>query len=360
MARGKDDPLKHALDFERPVRELDLQIAELNEKDAKAENGKGKNGRGRGTKAKASKGKQAKGKAAEAAPKGGKRLAKLIEKRDALLVEMQSSLTIWQRIQLSRHVERPVTMDYVDRLCTDVVELHGDRLYGEDRAIMTALAKLGGRKVLIVAHRKGRDTQARIACNWGCAHPEGYRKALRCMLLADRLGLPIVTLINTPGAYPGIGAEERGQASAIAWNILEMFRLRVPVVSVVIGEGGSGGALGIGVCDRLLILENAYYSVISPEGCASILWKDGARAEEAALALKLGSDTLVDLGVADERIAEFPGGAHRDKDAMAAIVGEALERHLGELCALPPEELARRRAAKYRGIGEFAGVATSR
>jgi acetyl-CoA carboxylase carboxyl transferase subunit alpha len=176
------------------------------------------------------------------------------------------------------------------------------------------------------------------------------------MQLAERRGLPVLTLINTPGAYPGIGAEERGQASAIAWSILEMFRLRVPVVSAVIGEGGSGGALGIGVCDRLLVLENAYYSVISPEGCASILWKDGSRAEEAALSLKLGSDTLVELGVADERLPEPPGGAHRDKPAMAELLKAAVLRHLRELSALPVEALLERRAAKYRHIGRFAGV----
>lgn len=345
-SRSKDDPLKHALDFERPVRELDLQIEELRARAGKSGNGKNK--------------QKGEGSAAEAGSKGGgKRLAKLIEKRDAMLVELQSSLTTWQRIQLSRHVERPVTGDYLERLFTNVVKLHGDRLYGDDRAILTALATFGERRVLLVAHRKGRTTKMRIECNWGCAHPEGYRKALRCMRLAERLGLPIITLINTPGAYPGIGAEERGQASAIAWNILEMFRLRVPIVTAVIGEGGSGGALGIGVCDRLIVLENAYYSVISPEGCASILWKDGTRAEEAALALKLDSHVLVDLGVADERLMEPLGGAHRDLDAMAKTLGEALKRHLDELVELPVDELLRRRAAKYREIGEFAGAATS-
>jgi acetyl-CoA carboxylase carboxyl transferase subunit alpha len=215
---------------------------------------------------------------------------------------------------------------------------------------------MNGVRFMLVGHRKGKTVKDRLACNFGCAHPEGYRKALRCMQLAERLKLPIVTLINTPGAYPGIGAEERGQASAIAWNILEMFRLRVPVVSVVLGEGGSGGALGIGVCDRLLVLENAYYSVISPEGCASILWKDGARAEQAAVALKLGSDTLVELGIADERLPEPPGGAHRDRQAMAVTLGEALSRTLEELGALPLTELLARRAARYRHLGRFTGA----
>ena len=336
-ARTKEDPLKNALSFERPVRELDQQIAERQAKATRAP-GKaaGKDGRDPG--------------AAE------RDLAALVAKRDALLADLQANLSIWQRIQISRHVERPVTSDYIEQVFTDVIELHGDRLYGDDKAIFAGFATLAGRRLLLVGHMKGRTTQERIECNWGCAHPEGYRKAIRCMQLAERMGLPIVTLINTPGAYPGIGAEERGQASAIAWNILEMFQLAVPVVSVVIGEGGSGGALGIGVCDRLLVLENAYYSVISPEGCASILWKDGARSEEAALALKLGSDTLVELGIADERLPEPPGGAHRDKAAMAATLKTALQRHLDALCELPPAELLARRAARYRAIGRYTGA----
>jgi acetyl-CoA carboxylase carboxyl transferase subunit alpha len=333
MARAKpqNDALKNALAFEKPVRELDVQIEQLQAAAAAEASG---------------------GKPQPPSPKQ----RELMAKRDALLAELEASLTIWQRIQLSRHVDRPVTIDYAELMLTDLVELHGDRLYGDDKAIYTAFATLGGRRLMLVAHRKGRTTQERIACNWGCAHPEGYRKALRCMQLAERQRLPILTLINTPGAYPGIGAEERGQASAIAWNILEMFGLKVPVVSVVIGEGGSGGALGIGVCDRLLVLQNAYYSVISPEGCASILWKDGARAEEAAVSLRLGSGTLVDLGVADELLPEPPGGAHRDKSSMAATLKAALARHFDELCSLPLGELQARRAAKYRNLGNFTGA----
>jgi acetyl-CoA carboxylase carboxyl transferase subunit alpha len=334
-ARSKADPLKNALAFERSVRELDLRIAALDAELA-AENG-------------------------AAAHKGGRPAAeaehaRLVADRARELAEMQAGLTVWQRIQLSRHVERPVAADYMEAIFTDIVELHGDRLYRDDPAIFAGFATLAGRRLMLIANRKGRTTQERIECNWGCAHPEGYRKALRCMRMAERLRLPVLTLINTPGAYPGIGAEERGQASAIAWSILEMFELRVPVVSVVIGEGGSGGALGIGICDRLLVLENAYYSVISPEGCASILWKDGTRAEEAALALRLGSDTLVELGLADERILEPPGGAHRDKQAMAEILRDTVLRHLEELCSLSLEELLEQRAAKYRQIGRFAGV----
>lgn len=328
MARdARPDPLKTALPFERPVVELDLRVAEASAALEKAD--------------------------VEEAPELEGRLKLLRSERDALLADLQARLTMWQRIQLSRHAERASTSDYVERLCTDVVELHGDRHFGDDRAILTALVTLKGRRLLLVAHRKGRTTEERIACNWGHAHPEGYRKALRCMQLAARFGLPIVTFINTPGAYPGIGAEERGQAAAIAWNILEMSVLPVPIVSVVIGEGGSGGALGIGVCDRLLCLENSYYSVISPEGCASILWKDGTRAEEAAAALRLSSAALTELGVADEILPEPPGGAHRDKDAMATTLAEAVIRHLDQLQALDQPSLLARRAAKYRSIGTF-------
>jgi acetyl-CoA carboxylase carboxyl transferase subunit alpha len=333
-SKSKDDPLKHALAFERPVRELDLEIAKIQQAlaDETADDD------------------------AEPDPEQAGKLAELVSQRDASLAELQAGLTVWQRIQISRHAERPVAGDYVDRLFTDVLELHGDRHFADDKALLCALATLesSGRKVMLVAHRKGRTTAERIETNWGCAHPEGYRKALRCMQLAERMRLPVVTLINTPGAYPGIGAEERGQASAIAWNILEMSRLGVPVVSVVIGEGGSGGALGIGVCDRLLVLENSYYSVISPEGCASILWKDGSRAEEAASALKLDSTFLVELGLADERLAEPPGGAHRDPEATCATVGAAVERHLAELQALSGEELVAARRAQYRAIGAFS------
>ncbi len=324
----KPDPLKNALEFERPIRALDLQIAELTETAHKANED----------------------------PAESAEIAALIEERDDLLDALEPELTLWQRIQISRHVERPVTSDYLDLLFTDVVELHGDRLFGDDRAIFTGFATLGDRRVMVVGHRKGRTTEERIACNWGCAHPEGYRKALRCMQLAERMGLPIITLINTPGAYPGIAAEERGQASAIAWNILEMSRMKVPIVSVVIGEGGSGGALGIGVCDRLLVMENSYYSVISPEGCASILWKDGARAEEAASALKLSGQFLAELGVADEILAEPRVGAHRDKKQAAETLGSAVRAALDVLSMLSVEELLAARSAKYRRIGDVVEV----
>lgn len=327
MARSKNDPLKQALSFEKPVVELDVKLKELTE---------------------------------EAADKGDDAPASLLAEIESLeaerserLATLQAELTVWQRIQISRHIDRPVTGDYADALLTDLVELHGDRAFGDDQAIQTALATMGERQLLLVAHRKGRDTQERIACNWGCAHPEGYRKAQRAMKLAERLGLPVLTLINTPGAYPGLEAEERGQAGAIAWAILEMSALRVPIVSVVIGEGGSGGALGIGVCDRLLVLENSYYSVISPEGCASILWKDGSRAEDAANALRLGTSELTALGVADEILPEPIGGAHRDKAAAAETLREAVDRHFTELEALSVDELMAARRAKYRELGSY-------
>ena len=266
-----------------------------------------------------------------------------------------SDLSAWERVNVARHAKRPVAADYIAEICDDFFELHGDRTYGDDRAIVTGLATIEGRKMLLVGHRKGRTTKERLECNFGCAHPEGYRKALRKMRLAEKLGLPIVCLINTPGAYPGIGAEERGQAMAIAENILEMFSLRVPIVVIVIGEGGSGGALGIGVGDRVLMLEHAYYSVISPEGCAAILWKDGERSPDAAEALKLTSEDLSGLGVVDEVIREPLGGAHRAPSVAMDEVKRVLLRHLDELAAAPIDELLTRRARKYRRMGELPG-----
>jgi acetyl-CoA carboxylase carboxyl transferase subunit alpha len=231
------------------------------------------------------------------------------------------------------------------------VELKGDRLYADDKAIATGLARIGPHRFLLIGHRKGRDTKEKLACNFGCAHPEGYRKALQKMRLAERYGLPIVTLINTPGAYPGIGAEERGQAWAIAENILEMSALEVPTVCVVIGEGGSGGALGIGVGDRVLMLEHSYYSVISPEGCAAILWKSGEKTAEAARALRITSDDLLRLGVVDEVVPEPLGGAHRDPGAMVETLKTRIVRHLSELTAMDPDERMARRYARLRALG---------
>ncbi len=281
-------------------------------------------------------------------------LSPLEKKRDRLVEEIFGKLTPWQRVQVARHPRRPQFRDYVRGMCDEWIELHGDRLFGEDRAISAGFARLGPHRILLVGHRKGQETREKLACNFGCAHPEGYRKALGKMRLADRFGLPIVTLINTPGAYPGIGAEERGQAWAIAENILEMSTFKVPVVCVVVGEGGSGGALGIGVGDRVLMLRYAYYSVISPEGCASILWKDGSRAEDAARALRLTSDDLYRLGVVDEIVDEPLGGAHRQSQVMVETLKVRLLHHLGELTAMDPEARLEARYRRLRALGNDA------
>ena len=281
-------------------------------------------------------------------------LASLRDLRTKMVKQIYSSLDAWDRVKLARHPARPLTKDYIDLIFENFVELHGDRLFGDDQAVVTGFATLGGKRIFLVGHRKGRTTEARMRCNWGCAHPEGYRKALLKMKLAEKFGLPIVTLINTPGAYPGIGAEERGQAGAIAKNILEMSRLKVPIISVVIGEGGSGGALGIGVCDVLLILEYSYYSVISPEGCAAILWKDGEKAPEAAKALKLTATDLYKLKLVDEIVKEPLGGAHRDPPKMAFVLRDRILFHLKKLESLSIDELMRRRYKKYRNIGNLA------
>ncbi len=266
-----------------------------------------------------------------------------------------SELSAWERVIVARHPKRPGASDYVQEILDDFVELHGDRYFGDDQAILTGLATMEDWRFLLVAHKKGRTTKERMECNFGCAHPEGYRKALRKMRLAEKLGLPIVCLINTPGAYPGIGAEERGQAMAIAENILAMLTLKVPIIVVVIGEGGSGGALGIGVGDRVLMLEHAYYSVISPECCAAILWRDGERSPEAAEALKLTSEDLMGLGAIDEIVREPLGGAHRAPSVAMNELKRVLLRHLRELAALPTAELLARRRRKYRHIAEIPG-----
>src|SRR5215210_328983 len=268
--------------------------------------------------------------------------------------QIYDNLTAWQRVQLARHIQRPFALDYVSRCFTDWVELHGDRLFGDDKAMPSGLAKLGPRRCVVITHQKGRDTKENVKRNFGCAHPEGYRKALRLMRLAEKFGLPVISLIDTPGAYPGIGSEERHISEAIAVNLREMMNLRVPTVAVVIGEGGSGGALGIGVADRVLILENAYYSVISPEACSAILWKDRRHAPEAAEALKLTADDLMRLGVVDEVVAEPEGGAHRDHDLAAAHLGSALRRNLERCTALSTNELLKERYAKFRRLGNYA------
>ena len=271
------------------------------------------------------------------------------------IVETYSDLGAWDRVNVARHPDRPVTGDYVTDMLDDFFELHGDRAFGDDRALITGLAQMEGRRFMLVAHRKGRNTAERLECNFGCAHPEGYRKALRKMKLAEKMGIPIVTLINTPGAYPGIAAEERGQAMAIAENILGMFDIAVPIIAVVIGEGGSGGALGIGVGDRVLMMEYAYYSVISPEGCAAILWKDGERSPEAAEALKLTAPSLIELGIVDEAVPEPTGGAHRDPAGAIANLKAAILRQLDELAEVPLQELLDRRYEKFRKMSHIEG-----
>ena len=268
--------------------------------------------------------------------------------------EIYENLTAWQRVQIARHVQRPFALDYIARCFTEWIELHGDRVFGDDKAMPCGLAKLGTQRCVVIAQQKGRDTKENVKRNFGCAYPEGYRKALRLMRLGQKFKLPVISLIDTPGAYPGIGSEERHIAEAIAVNLREMMTLRVPIIATVIGEGGSGGALGIGVADRVLILENAYYSVISPEACSAILWKDRKHAPEAAEALKLTSHDLIRLGVVDEIVPEPEGGAHRDHDLAAANLGAALRRNLKRALETPIDKLLKERYAKFRKLGNFA------
>ncbi|MCA9402887.1 MAG: acetyl-CoA carboxylase carboxyltransferase subunit alpha [Candidatus Omnitrophica bacterium] len=280
-------------------------------------------------------------------------IRKLQEKLEKVKTQIYKNLTVWQRVQIARHPDRPYTLDYIRMITDEFVELHGDRQYADDLALIAGFARIDGHKVMILGHQKGRDTKENVKRNFGCAHPEGYRKAMRLMEMAAKFRLPVVTLIDTPGAYPGIGAEERGQAQAIAENLRDMSRLSTPVIAVVIGEGGSGGAIGIGVADRVLILEHAYYSVISPEGCASILWRSADKAPQAAEALKITGEHLRDFGIADEVIEEPRGGAHRDPALIAERLKGALVKHIGELIPLSGEELLEQRYQKFRAIGMF-------
>lgn len=315
--------MKHQLDFEKPIFELQRKLDELKKQ-----------------------------------PSPGtlnidEEIALIEKKIGETRKEIYTNLTAWQRVQLARHPKRPYSLDYLKTTFAEFSELHGDRLYADDQAVVGGLAKLGPHKVMVVGTQKGRDTKENIRRNFGSAHPEGYRKALRLMRLADKFGLPIVTLIDTAGAYPGIGAEERHIAEAIAVNLREMFLLEVPVLAAVLGEGGSGGALGIGVADRVLMFENAYYSVISPEGCAAILWRDRAAASKAAEALKITAQDLSRLGLCDEIIPEPLGGAHNDPAAAAESLQRTLLRNLEELLALSRTERLRLRYAKFRAHGHF-------
>ncbi|MFA5092339.1 MAG: acetyl-CoA carboxylase carboxyltransferase subunit alpha [Candidatus Omnitrophota bacterium] len=278
-------------------------------------------------------------------------IKKLEDKLEHLKKDTYVNLSAWQKVQLARHPLRPYTLDYISLMMTDFVQLHGDRLFSDDKAMICGLAKIDKTKVMVIGHQKGRDTKENLKRNFGCAHPEGYRKALRVMQMAEEFNLPVVVFIDTPGAYPGIGAEERGQSHAIAVNLREMTAIGVPIMATVIGEGGSGGALGVGIADRVAVLENSYYSVISPEGCAAILWKDGAKAPQAAQVLKLTGQDLLKMGIIDEVIPEPLGGAHRDPQKIAATLKESILRNLKELKTLDKKELLALRYKKFRVMG---------
>ncbi|MCF7869969.1 MAG: acetyl-CoA carboxylase carboxyltransferase subunit alpha [Candidatus Omnitrophica bacterium] len=280
-------------------------------------------------------------------------ISNLETKLKSLKKEIYSNLTPWQKVQISRHPRRPTTLDYLKSIADDYILLSGDRSFGEDHALICGFATIEGKKIAFAGHQKGKDTHENIKRNFGCAHPEGYRKAMRIMKLAERFKLPIVCFIDTPGAYPGIGAEERGQAQAIAENIRDMFSIKTPIIVMVVGEGGSGGALGIGVGDRVLICQYGYYSVISPEGCAAILWKDAAKREEAARVLKLTAPELIELKIVDEIIPESEGGAHWNPDESAASLKKSLLENISQVEGLSPQQLLEKRYQRFRKIGKF-------
>lgn len=310
------------LSFEQPIADLEVQIAEV-ESDGGA------------------------------TVESAERLRELKRELTELTHEIYGKLTPWETVQVARHKDRPHTTDYLSLVFDEFVELHGDKLFGDDRAIRVGFAALDRQKVMVLGHQKGRTFKDRTENYFGCAHPEGYRKAMAKMKMAAKYNLPVICFIDTPGAYPGIGAEERGQAQVIAENMYEMSRLETPIICIVIGEGGSGGALGIGVGDRVAVLEHAYYSVISPEGCAGILWKGAEHAEKAATALKFTSANLLEMGIVDDVIKEPPGGAHRDHHRMASKLKSYLKKNLRALVGTPPEELLENRYARFRKIGVF-------
>lgn len=318
--------MRDYLEFEQPIREIEEKIEKLS-----------------------------------AAAAGGKTTAqgeirKLRGKLAQVEHELYQNLTPWQRTQLARHAQRPSTLDYIGELTRDFLEFHGDRCFGDDRAIVGGFARFNDRTVMVIGHQKGRTLKERMQRNFGMPNPEGYRKALRLMKLAEKFNRPIVTFIDTPGAYPGIGAEERGQSEAIARNLFVMSRLSVPIISIVIGEGGSGGALALGVSDRVLMLEHSVYSVISPEGCAAILWNNPAKVQDAASALKMTAKDLLHFGVIDDIVPEPIGGAHRDPKAVCTLVGKAITNQLFDLTDLSVEQLLVQREHKYRKIGSVGGL----
>jgi acetyl-CoA carboxylase carboxyl transferase subunit alpha len=310
-------------DFEKPIVELESRIAELRKY------------------------------AEEVQIDATDELTSLEQKREHVCRDIYENLQPYDRVRVARHPNRPYTLDYIDMLCEDFLELHGDRRYADDHALVGGFATLSGRQIMVIGHQKGRNTKENIQRNFGMAHPEGYRKAMRLMEMADRFDLPVLAFIDTPGAYPGIGAEERGQAEAIAVNLRDMMSLGVPVLCVVIGEGGSGGALGIGVGNRVLIMANSYYTVISPEGCAAILFRDAAKAPDAAEALRLTPNDLLEFGIVEEIIPEPVGGAHRDHNKAAQFLKEVVNRHLDELSQSNSDELREQRYRKYRNVGVF-------
>ncbi len=318
---GNGASLRHVLEFEKPLAKLERQIHDLE------------------------------GVQSQKQLDYSRELRQLRNNYTALLRKTYDNLSAWETVQVARHPQRPQFKDYIEMICREFREIHGDRTFGDDRAILCGLARLGGHKVMLIGHHKGRDTKEKIACNFGLAHPEGYRKALRAMKLAEKFGLPVVTWIDTPGAYPGIGAEERGQAQSIAVNLMEMSRLRTPIVSIVCGEGGSGGALGIGVADRVAMMEFAWYSVISPEACSSILFKGNEAAPQLAESLKLTSKHLKRLDLVDTVISEPLGGAHRDPHTAAHNLEQYISKTLRDLKRCKTENLLERRYAKFREMG---------
>jgi len=308
------------LDFEQPLKEIDRKILELE---------------------------------GNVGPQS-EELSTLISEREDCLTNIHSKLTRWQKVQLARHPQRPLSMDYIMSLSPNFVELHGDRYYGDDSAIVCGLGSIDDTKVVFLGQQKGKNTKENIYRNFGMMRPEGYRKALRVMKLAEKFNLPIISLIDTPGAYPGIGAEERGQGEAIARNLFEMSSLKTPIIAVVIGEGASGGALGVGICDKMFMLENTWYSVISPEGCASILWRDAAKAPEAADAMKVTPEDLVEMGICDEIIKEPIGGAHREFDKTASLLKSSILAEIKKFQSVDPNDFLDQRISRYEKMGKIS------
>ena len=311
----------HYLEFEKPIQDIDLKIIELEADSSSTDH--------------------------------SSEISMLESKKESSLKKIFSELSRWQRVQLARHPQRPFSLDYIQAICPDFVELHGDRYFGDDAAVVSGIGSIEGVKTVFIGQQKGRNTKENLFRNFGMMRPEGYRKALRIMKLAEKFKLPIISLIDTPGAYPGIGAEERGQGQAIANNLWEMSKLKVPIISVVIGEGASGGALGIAVCDRMLMLENTWFSVISPEGCASILWRDASKAPDAADAMKVAPEDLMNMGICDRIIEEPLGGAHRDFNIIAAKLKQVLLEELDSFKDVDPDSFLERRIERYEKMGVY-------